>query len=135
MSYGIHYGDALVVYCTQASRILILEYKVHGRILSNGAPYDNRLISMITTDNRKIVYGRDYMDSLAACTALYSVSRVSVAPEFRSLCRLWRLLSPRRLLPLALAAQFADGSWATRKLSQTASRHRFSEAPKAIGPP
>jgi len=27
---------------------VILEYEVHGRILSNGTPYDNRLISVVT---------------------------------------------------------------------------------------
>jgi len=68
----LHSGDALVVHRTQDSRVVILEYEVHGRILSNGAPYDNRFISVITIDDRKIVHWRDYMDSLAAWTALNS---------------------------------------------------------------
>ena len=68
----LHSGDALVVHRTQDSRVVILEYEVHGRILSNGAPYDNRFISVITVDDRKIVHWRDYMDSLAAWTALNS---------------------------------------------------------------
>jgi ketosteroid isomerase-like protein len=63
-------GDALVVHRSQDSRIVILEYEVHGRILSSGARYDNRLISIVTIENRKIIYWRDYMDSLAAWTAL-----------------------------------------------------------------
>jgi uncharacterized protein len=63
-------GDALVVHRSQDSRIVILEYEVHGRILSSGARYDNRLISVVTIENRKIIYWRDYMDSLAAWTAL-----------------------------------------------------------------
>jgi ketosteroid isomerase-like protein len=54
------------------SRVVILEYEVHGRILSSGAPYDNMLISVVTIEERKIVYWRDYMDSLAAWTALNS---------------------------------------------------------------
>jgi ketosteroid isomerase-like protein len=66
----LHSGDALVVHRVQDSRVVILEYEVHGRVLSNGAPYDNRLIAVITIDNRKIVDWRDYMDSLAAWTAL-----------------------------------------------------------------
>jgi len=70
----LHSGDALVVHRTQDSRVVILEYEVHGRILSNGAPYDNRFISVITIDDRKIVHWRDYMDSLAAWTALNSGS-------------------------------------------------------------
>jgi len=62
----LHSGDALVVHRTQNSRVVILEYEVHGEILSSGALYDNRLISIVTIENRKIVHWRDYMDSLAA---------------------------------------------------------------------
>jgi ketosteroid isomerase-like protein len=70
----LHSGDALVVHRSQDSRVVILEYEVHGRILSSGAPYDNRFISVITIENRKIVHWRDYMDSLTAWTALNSRS-------------------------------------------------------------
>ena len=63
-------GDSLVVHRSQDSRVVILEYEVHGKILSSGAPYDNRFISVITIESRKIVHWRDYMDSLAAWTAL-----------------------------------------------------------------
>jgi ketosteroid isomerase-like protein len=70
----VHSGDALVVHRTEDSRgddrVVILEYEVHGKILSSGAPYENRFISVVTIENRKIVYWRDYMDSLAAWTAL-----------------------------------------------------------------
>jgi len=66
----LHSGNALVVHRAKDSRVVILEYEVHGKILSSGAPYDNRLISVITIENRRIVYWRDYMDSLAAWTAL-----------------------------------------------------------------
>src|ERR1700719_2111407 len=70
----LHSGDALVVHHSQDSRVVILEYEVHGEILSSGAPYDNRFISVITIERRKIVHWRDYMDSLAAWTALNSAS-------------------------------------------------------------
>jgi uncharacterized protein len=70
----LHSGDAIVVHRSRDSRVVILEYEVHGRILSNGAPYDNRLISVVTIENRKIIHWRDYMDSLAAWTALNSTS-------------------------------------------------------------
>ena len=63
-------GDSLVVHRSQDSRVVILEYEVHGTILSTGVPYDNRLISIVTIEDRKIVHWRDYMDSLAAWTAL-----------------------------------------------------------------
>ena len=70
----LHSGDALVVHRSQDDRVVILEYEVHGRILSSGAAYDNRLISVVTIQNRKITHWRDYMDSLAAWTALNSAS-------------------------------------------------------------
>jgi ketosteroid isomerase-like protein len=65
-------GDSLVVHRSQDSRVVILEYEVHGKILSSGAPYDNRFISVVTIENRKIVHWRDYMDTLAAWRALNS---------------------------------------------------------------
>ena len=71
----LHSGDALVVHRSQNSGVVILEYEVHGTILSNGSPYDNRFISVITIKNRKIVHWRDYMDSLAAWTALNTPDR------------------------------------------------------------
>jgi len=55
--------------------VVILECEVHGEILSTGAPYDNRLISVVTIENRKIVHWRDYMDSLAAWAALNGSSQ------------------------------------------------------------
>lgn len=63
-------GDALVVHRSQDKRVVILEYEVHGKVLASGAAYNNRLISVVTIENRKIVHWRDYMDSLAAWTAL-----------------------------------------------------------------
>ena len=70
----LHSGDALVVHRSQDSRVVILEYEVHGRILSSGARYENRLISVVTIENRKIIHWRDYMDSLTAWTALNGAS-------------------------------------------------------------
>ena len=70
----LHSGDALLVHHSRDSGVVILEYEVHGTILSSGAPYDNRFISVITIEKRKIVHWRDYMDSLAAWTALNSAS-------------------------------------------------------------
>ena len=70
----LHSGDALVVHHSQDSRVVILEYEVHGKILSTGMSYDNRFISVVTIEKRKIVHWRDYMDSLAAWTLLNSAS-------------------------------------------------------------
>lgn len=66
----LHSGDALFVHRCQDNRVVVLEYEAHGKILSTGAPYDNRFISVITIEDRKIVHWRDYMDSLAAWSAL-----------------------------------------------------------------
>src|SRR5207249_11858144 len=76
-SIKLHTGDGLVVHRSQDSRVVILEYEVHGEILSSGAPYNNRFISVITIENRKIINWRDYMDSLAAWTALHRDRKAS----------------------------------------------------------
>jgi ketosteroid isomerase-like protein len=66
----LHGADALVVHRSQDARVVILEYDVHGKIIRTGASYDNRFISVVTIEGRKIVQWRDYMDSLTAMTAL-----------------------------------------------------------------
>src|SRR6202045_1212934 len=70
----LHSSDALVVHRSQDSRVVILEYEVHGKVLLTGMFYDNRFISVVTIEKRKIVHWRDYMDSLAAWTLLNSAS-------------------------------------------------------------
>jgi uncharacterized protein len=65
----LHSGDALVVHRSQKPGVLILEYEVHGKKIRTGKAYDNRFISVVTIEDRKIVHWRDYMDSLAAFTA------------------------------------------------------------------
>jgi len=67
---ALHYADALVVHKSQDSRVVIIEYDVHGKVVASGKNYDNRFISVVTIENRKIVHWRDYMDSLAAMTAI-----------------------------------------------------------------
>jgi ketosteroid isomerase-like protein len=63
-------GDSLTVHPSENGRVVTLEYEVHGKVLATGASYDNRFVSIVTIENRKIVRWRDYMDSLAAWTAL-----------------------------------------------------------------
>lgn len=58
-------ADHLKVYKVQGENIIILEYQVHGVEPHSGRPYENRFCSIITIKNRKIIYWRDYMDSLA----------------------------------------------------------------------
>jgi uncharacterized protein len=65
----LHSGDALVVHRSQDPRVRILEYEVYGTKIPTRNAYDNRFISVVTLESRKIVHWRDYMDSLAAFTA------------------------------------------------------------------
>ena len=69
-SIVLHGADALVIHRSQDPRVVIIEYEVHGKIVASGASYDNRFISVVTIKDRKIVHWRDYMDSLAAMSAL-----------------------------------------------------------------
>jgi ketosteroid isomerase-like protein len=72
------YGDnirleragGLAVHASAEGRVVTLEYEVHGRNLKSGVAYDNRFASIAFIEKRKIVRWRDYMDSLAAWTAL-----------------------------------------------------------------
>ena len=63
-------GDSLFVHPSDNGRVVTLEYQVHGKVLATGKAYDNRFVSIATIENRKILRWRDYMDSLAAWTAL-----------------------------------------------------------------
>ena len=63
-------ADALVVNLSRTSGVVILEYEVHGVAVGSGKRYENRFISVVTIEGRKIVGWRDYMDSLAAMSAL-----------------------------------------------------------------
>jgi len=49
--------------------VVVLEYTIHGTVVSTGAPYLNRFISVITVKDRKIVHWRDYLDPLAVFAA------------------------------------------------------------------
>ena len=66
----LHGADVLVVHRSRDPRVVILEYDVHGKTAATGSNYNNRCVSIVTIENRKIVHWRDYMDSLAAMTAL-----------------------------------------------------------------
>ncbi|MDR3710410.1 MAG: nuclear transport factor 2 family protein [Capsulimonadaceae bacterium] len=63
-------ADKLITHQTDNGRVVVMEYEVHGTILATGVKYNNRFCSIIEIDNRKIAHWRDYMDSLAAMTAL-----------------------------------------------------------------
>jgi ketosteroid isomerase-like protein len=56
----LHGADALVVHRSGDGRVVVLEYEVHGRILRTGEPCDNRFISVVAIEDRKIVRWRDF---------------------------------------------------------------------------
>jgi ketosteroid isomerase-like protein len=68
-------ADKLVVHKTDDGSVFVIEYEVHGTILSTGLQYDNRFCSIVRIENRKIAHWRDYMDSLAAWNALTAQAR------------------------------------------------------------
>jgi ketosteroid isomerase-like protein len=63
-------ADHLIVHKADGGRTIIIEYEVHGTILATGVKYNNRFCSIIKIKDRKIAHWRDYMDSLAAWSAL-----------------------------------------------------------------
>jgi ketosteroid isomerase-like protein len=65
----LHAADHLLVHKADGGHVVVIEYEVHGTILANGAPYNNRFCSVIHLDKSKIAHWRDYMDSLAAWNA------------------------------------------------------------------
>jgi ketosteroid isomerase-like protein len=66
----LHSADHLIKHATGTGEVIVIEYEVHGRILTTGVAYDNRFCSIVILANRRIAHWRDYMDSLAAWNAL-----------------------------------------------------------------
>ena len=50
----LHSSGGLVVHRSQDPRVVILEYEVHGRIVTTGVPYDNRFISVSRLSRRSM---------------------------------------------------------------------------------
>ena len=67
---GEHYFDVLDDNVLFEFRYHFPGYPKVVRGRTNLPPYDNRFVSIATIEKRKIVRWRDYMDSLAAWTAL-----------------------------------------------------------------
>ncbi|ORA26318.1 nuclear transport factor 2 family protein [Mycobacterium aquaticum] len=59
-------------YYDPAASVVVLEYTMHGTVVSTGAPYINRFVSVIAIKERKIVHWRDYLDPLAVFAAFGS---------------------------------------------------------------
>src|SRR2546429_964430 len=48
--------------------VVVLEYASEGRVVSTGAPYTNRYISVLTITDRKVSHWRDYLDPWRSST-------------------------------------------------------------------
>ncbi|MDR3612411.1 MAG: nuclear transport factor 2 family protein [Candidatus Obscuribacterales bacterium] len=64
----LYSNSNLIVHQTTDPRVIVLECEIQGKSLRSGKPYENRFACILTVENQKIVYWRDYMDSLAAFT-------------------------------------------------------------------
>jgi uncharacterized protein len=72
------YGDTflldrcfdLAVHHDRESGVVVLEYASEGRVVSTGAPYANRYISVLTIIDRKVTRWRDYLDPIAVFEAV-----------------------------------------------------------------
>jgi ketosteroid isomerase-like protein len=63
-------ADKLITHVADGGGGVIIEYEVHGTILATGATYNNQFCSIMTIENRRIAYWRDYLDSLAAWNSI-----------------------------------------------------------------
>ncbi len=68
-------ADKLIAHTANDGRVIVIEYEVHGIIPATAVKYNNRFCSIIEIENRKIAHWRDYMDSLAAWSALTARAR------------------------------------------------------------
>lgn len=67
-SVQTHSSDVRRYYDPEKS-LVVLEYTIHGTVVSSGAPYANRFVTVITVRDRRIVHWRDYLDPLAVLAA------------------------------------------------------------------
>jgi ketosteroid isomerase-like protein len=62
-------ADNLRVYRDREASVTVLEYEVHGKSVQTGRPYNNRFLSIITVNDRKVTHWRDYLDPVAVFDA------------------------------------------------------------------
>jgi uncharacterized protein len=65
----------LAVHHDTNTGVVVLEYASEGRVVSTGAPYTNRYISVLKIIGGKVTYWRDYLDPVAVFDALGWPSR------------------------------------------------------------
>jgi len=62
-------ADNLRVHRDAETSVVVLEYEVHGTSVQTGRPYNNRFVSVITINDRKVTHWRDYLDPVAVFDA------------------------------------------------------------------
>ena len=67
--------DDLAVHHDVKTGVVVLEYACEGRVVSSGAAYSNRYVSVLTITDRKVTFWRDYLDPVAVFDALGWPSR------------------------------------------------------------
>ena len=65
----LHSADNLRVHRDPETSVIVLEYEVHGKSVQTGRPYDNRFVSIVTVNGRKVTHWRDYLDPVAVFDA------------------------------------------------------------------
>jgi ketosteroid isomerase-like protein len=63
-------ADNLRVHRDRETSVVVLEYEVHGKSVQTGRPYDNRFVSIVTVNGRKVTHWRDYLDPVAVFDAV-----------------------------------------------------------------
>ena len=69
-TFALHRCFDLAVHHDRESGVVVLEYASEGRVVSTGAPYGNRYISVLTIVDRKVTRWRDYLDPIAVFEAV-----------------------------------------------------------------
>lgn len=65
----LHSANGLRVHRDRETSTIVLEYEVHGTSVKTGRPYDNRFVSVVTVQDRKVTHWRDYLDPIAVFDA------------------------------------------------------------------
>ncbi|MGB9112070.1 MAG: nuclear transport factor 2 family protein [Acidimicrobiales bacterium] len=65
----------LAIHHDTKTGVVVLEYASEGRVVSTGATYTNRYVSVLTINDRKVAHWRDYLDPVAVFDALGWPSR------------------------------------------------------------
>jgi len=60
----------LAVHHDRETGTVVLEYASEGQVVATGAAYNNRYISVLTIEQRKVTRWRDYLDPVAVFDAL-----------------------------------------------------------------